>query len=59
MSGMFLSAEKFNNGQPLGGSTAPLGWNTANVIIPIPSFRTLSQLSDENNKNSEGNSIGT
>jgi hypothetical protein len=56
---MFLSAEKFNNGQPLGGSTAPLGWNTAKVTLTIPSFRTLSQLSDENNKNSEGNSIGT
>jgi len=59
MTSMFSSATVFNNGQAAGGTTAPLGWLTTGVTLPIATFRTGSALSNANNINNLGAQIGT
>ena len=58
MAVMFSSATVFNNGQAAGGTTAPLGWLTTGVTLPIATFRTGSALSNANNVNSASAQIG-
>lgn len=58
MAVMFSGATVFNNGQVAGGTTAPLGWLTTGVTIPVASFRASSALTVDNSKNSAGVSIG-
>jgi hypothetical protein len=58
MAFMFSGATVFNNGQVSGGTTAPLGWLTTGVTLPITTFRTLSALSNANNINNLGAQIG-
>ena len=58
MAVMFSSATVFNNGQAAGGTTAPLGWLTTGVTLPIATFRTSSALTNANNVNSASAQIG-
>jgi len=58
MAVMFSGATVFNNGQAAGGTTAPLGWLTTGVTLPIATFRTGSALSNANNVNSASAQIG-
>jgi surface protein len=58
MAVMFSGATVFNNGQAAGGTTAPLGWLTTGVTLPIATFRTSSALTNANNVNSANAQIG-
>lgn len=54
---MFSAASSFNNGYPPSDNSHPLNWVT-NFSIPVATFRVGSALSNGNNLNNLGNSIG-